>query len=381
MILYEHEGKTLLEAAGIMVPKSQLVSGAKEPLAIPVPCILKAQTLSGKRAKAGGIIKVASQREIDVALKKLFSQVVNGEEVTRVLIEEVIEYEQAYYLSFSYDSESRQLALAWSAAGGTNVEENKVDKVILDILNPNLPTNLPLPQDLLAKLLKIFLDQDCLLLEINPLVKSGNTWVALDAKIKLDDAAMARHQERHYAPRSVAGHRLTEREAAARAIDEGDHRGTAGSAYLDLEGDIAVLASGGGASLVAMDALLSAGGKAANYTEYSGNPPREKVERLTEIVLSKPGLKGLWIIGAVANFTDIHETLSGIVDGLRVIRQKLNIKLDFPIVVRRGGPRAPEALAMLRGISEFDFIVSGPEQSIEQSAKVMVERSTVYSKK
>ena len=102
--------------------------------------------------------------------------------------------------------------------------------------------------------------------------------------------------------------------------------------------------------------------------------------RLTEIVLSKPGLKGLWIVGAVANFTDIYETLSGIVDGLRIVRQKLGIKLDFPIVVRRGGPRTPEAFAMLKNVTDFDLTVFGPEQSIEQSAKVMVERSAAYVK-
>lgn len=374
MILYEFEAKTLLEAAGLAVPKSQLLSGPDEVLTLPIPVILKAQTLSGKRAQSGGIIEINEKKELSPVLNHLF-------ELGKVLVEELIEYDQAYYLSFSYDTDSRRLILAWSDEGGTDIENRKTNQIGIDILNPNLPTDLPIPEELLARCLKIFLMEDCLLLEINPLVKVGSTWVALDAKIKLDDAAMVRHKERQYPPRSIAGHRLTEREVAARSIDGGDHRGTAGSAYFDLEGDIAVLASGGGASLVAMDALIAAGGKPANYTEYSGNPPREKVERLTEIVLSKPGLSGLWIVGAVANFTDIYETISGIVDGLLAVRSKPGLKLDFPIVVRRGGPRAPEALAMLRNVSNFNFIVAGPEQSIEQSAKVMVECGSTYDKK
>ena len=217
-------------------------------------------------------------------------------------------------------------------------------------------------------------------MEINPLVKTKEgLWVALDAKIKLDDTALKRHEEWQFPPRSVPGYSPSQREIEAKKIDESDYRGTAGSAYFDLEGDIAVLASGGGASLTAMDALLKAGGKPANYTEYSGNPPKEKVTKLTKIVLSKPNLHGLWVVGAVANFTDIYETLSGFIEGFRQAQNELRTKFDFPIVIRRGGPRDKEAFEMLREVKDFDLHLYGEETSITESAKIMAELAEKYA--
>jgi len=213
-------------------------------------------------------------------------------------------------------------------------------------------------------------------LEINPLVinKKGEV-VALDAKIKTDENASARHPTWNFPPRSIPGYLPTEREIKAKKIDEGDYRGTAGSTYFDLPGDVAVLASGGGASLTAMDALLKAGGKPSNYTEYSGNPPKEKVEKLTKIVLSKPGINGLWVVGAVANFTDIDNTLSGFIEALRTVKPRPK----FPIVIRRGGPRDKEAFEMLKKVKDFDLYLYGQEISITESAKIMAKEAKKYA--
>jgi citryl-CoA synthetase large subunit len=130
---------------------------------------------------------------------------------------------------------------------------------------------------------------------------------------------------------------------AAKKIDEGEayYRGTAGK-YIELDGDIAMILNGGGASIANMDALINVGLKPANYTEYSGNPPREKVYQLAKVVLSKPGLRGLWMAGVVANFTNIKETFLGIIDALD------EIKPAYPIVVRRDGPESKEAFELLR---------------------------------
>jgi succinyl-CoA synthetase beta subunit len=141
------------------------------------------------------------------------------------------------------------------------------------------------------------------------------------------------------------------------------------------------MSSGGGASLTAMDALIKNGGKPANYTEYSGNPSKEKVQKLTKVVLSKPDLHGLWIVGAVANFTDVYETLSGIIEGLRETEKELGRKFDFPIVIRRGGPRDKEAFEMLRQVKDFDLHLYGEETSISQSAEIMARLAKEYSQK
>ncbi|MEK7551837.1 MAG: ATP citrate lyase citrate-binding domain-containing protein [Patescibacteria group bacterium] len=383
MILFEHEGKELLKSAGINIPRGELLKSEKDKISISFPLVLKAQVLSGKRALRGGIVMVENKDSLSNSLKKIFNLKTFGEPVQAVLAEEKIPYKKSFYLSFSYDTNFRSAVLSWSHEGGTGVEERKVNIIPFDIRKIVFPKDMPFPVEILELLVKIFLENDCLLLEINPLVsfldKTGKEkWCALDAKVNLDDTAGGRHKNWQYSPRNSG--KVSEREIAAKKIDEGDHRGTAGSSFVDLEGDIAILASGGGASLVAMDTLLSLGGKPANYTEYSGNPPREKVLRLTEIVLSKPNLKGLWIIGAVANFTDIYETLSGVIEGIRSIEKKTGKKFDFPIIIRRGGPREKEAFSMLKEVKDLNIKFSGREISIAESAKIVMEETKRYAK-
>lgn len=387
MILYEFEGKRLLSQSGILVPKSQLLTFASDQVKLSLPLVLKAQVLSGNRAKSGGILKVQTPEDLETSLKKLFGMELNQEKIEKVLIEEMIEVDQEYYLSLTYDTDKRTVILTISQEGGTGVEDRKVNAIGINLLNPI--TNLfqgqvfGLPQSLINKFIEIFLKEDCLLLEINPLVKTKNSeWIALDAKIKLDDDAKFRHEGWDFPPRSAPGHTLTSNEIEAKKIDQGDYRGTAGSAYFDLPGDIAILSSGGGVSLTALDTLLKFGGKPANYTEYSGNPPKEKVVKLTKIVLNKPNIHGLWIIGTVAaNFTDIYETLSGIIEGLREVEKELDKKFDFPIVIRRGGPREEEAFAMLRQVHDFNLTLQGEETSITQSAQVMADLATKYQER
>lgn len=380
MILYEFEGKHLLKKFGITVPKSQLLTSAKDIVNLEPPLIAKVQVLSGKRKDAGGILEIKSVKDVS-RIYNMFGKVINKEKVDKVLVEEKIEIDKEYYFSLSYDTKIRGPVVSFSASGGTGIEDRgvevyKVDPILFDL---GLPKNHKIPKEVLDTmhaLIKIFFSLDLLLLEINPLVvdKYGNV-VSLDAKIKTDDSAAVKHPDWNFPPRSIPGYVPTSREVKAKKIDEGDYRGTAGSTYFDLPGDIAVLASGGGASLTAMDALLAAGGKPANYTEYSGNPPKEKVKKLTEIVLSKAGLNGLWVVGAVANFTDIYETLGGFIEALRSI----NPKPKIPIVIRRGGPRDAEAFEMLKKVKEFDLHLYGQEISITESAKIMAKEAKKYA--
>lgn len=371
MLLYEFEGKQLFKNCGINVPASQLIESTDQEITLKPPLVLKAQVLSGKRAAAGGIVKVqgAGYR---VQLEELFKKTINNEKVEKILVEEVVAIEKEYYLSFSYSTETRGSVMTFGE-GGTGVEGKGVKTYPVDILTgfkgENLPEEL---QDVAKKLWEVFTKYDLELAEINPLVidKNGKAW-ALDAKVILDDDGDFR-RELKFPERNLFGRPPTEAEIEARKIDEGDHRGTAGSVYWNLPGDIAVIAAGGGGSIVNMDALLALGGKPANYTEHSGNPPKEKIKRLTEIVLSKPGLKGCWFVGGTANFTDIYETLMGFVEGLREIKPKPT----YPIVIRRGGPRDKEAFEMLKKVAKeagYDFHIYGRETPMTQTAKVMVE--------
>ena len=395
MILYEFEGKKLLKNSGINVPDSQLITqedSGQARMTIDTPCVLKAQVLSGKRAQSGGIIKVDSGQSVENSLKRILGKTINKEKVEKVLVEEMVEYSgPEYYVSISYDTETRGPILTVTESGGSGVEEREVQTFAIDpltqsvILSETKNISFAGAQDdnlktVIEKLIKLFFEQDMLLLEINPLVQTKDgKWTALDAKVKLDDSAVSKHEEWQFPPRSAPGHNPTKNEIEAKKIDEGDYRGVAGSTYFDLDGDIAVLSSGGGVSLTAMDALIKEGGKPGNFTEYSGNPPKEKVVKLTKVVLNKPNIHGLWVIGTVAaNFTDIYETLSGFVEGLRELKSQ-GVKLDMPIVIRRGGPRDKEAFEMLRTVSDFNLILQSEETSIAESAKTMATEAKRYA--
>lgn len=378
MILYEFEGKKILAEYGVSVPKSSIITQKDGEIDIKAPLFLKGQVLSGKRKVAGGIISVENDENVQSEISSLFGKTINGEKVQTILAEEKINFKSEYYFSISYSSEYRSPVITFSETGGTGIEDRGADVIQVDPISQKFDET-KLPKEVLPivpLLLKAFFECDFLLLEINPLVLTiDNKLMALDAKVKIDDCALDRHKTWAFPPRSAPGHSATKREIEAKKIDENDYRGTAGSAYFDLPGDIAILASGGGGSLTAMDALIAAGGHPANYTEYSGNPPKEKVEKLTQIVLSRENLNGLWIVGAIANFTNIYETLSGFLEALR----KITPKPKYPIVIRRGGPHDKEAFDMLKKVKDFDFHLYGEETSITKSAKIMADLAQKYA--
>ena len=375
MNLYEFEGKQLLAKYGLRIPKGVVVRRgedaifAYENLGV-ADVVVKAQVLSGKRGKNNGIIFCSNSEEVKKAVDELFQKNIRGQYVAAVLLEEKLAIEEEHYISIVYDTTTKQPILLYTEAGGMDIEDvahEKIKKIALDIRQENLLVSLPYARELW----KCFLTEDTRQIEINPLVRTvGGEWVAADAKIALDEDAFYRHEEwKNLESRTMLGRLPTERELVVKKIDEGEgyYRGTAGK-YIEMDGDIAILFSGGGASIANMDALIKAGLKPANYTEYSGNPPREKVYALAKIVLSKPGLRGLWIAGGVANFTNIAETFHGIADALD------EIKPTYPIVVRRAGPfedegrRLIEECAARNGLTMQFF---GKETSMSDTAQVL----------
>lgn len=376
MNLYEWEGKELLRKYGIKTPRGVLArsgeeaAAAYESLGMP-QAVVKAQVLSGRRGKGGGIVFVDSPDEARSVAERLFSAEVCGQRATAVLVEERIAIEKEEYVSITYDTASRQPVLVTSKQGGMEIEavaDSAVRRRALDVRSEALREDGFFAEELW----RLFLGEDARLTEINPIVRThSGDWIAADAKIVLDDDAFFRHADRDFEPRTMMGRPPTEREVAVAKIDEGEtyYRGTAGK-YVELDGDVAVLFSGGGASISSMDALMQTGLRPANYTEYSGNPPRDKVAALARAVLSKPGLRGLWIAGGVANFTDIAETFAGIADALDEVRPK------YPIVVRRAGPneavgrRFVEECAKRNGLRIKIF---GKEVSMSETARVLAD--------
>lgn len=377
MNLYEFEGKKLFAKHGIATPTGVVVRRGDdvrskiEELEIK-NFVVKAQVLSGKRGKNNGIKFCDSVEEAVTACEELFNVNIRGQYVSALLVEEKLDIAEERYLSITYDTNKKQPVVIYSRQGGIDIEdvpEEKIEKYWEDIRQEKIQAVVPLAQELW----NCFLAEDTRLVEINPLVKTADgRWVAADAKVAIDDDAFYRHEEwKELEPRTMMGRLPTEREIAVKKIDEGEkyYQGTAGK-YIELDGDIAMILNGGGASIANMDALIKVGLKPANYTEYSGNPPREKVYNLAKIVLSKPGLRGLWMAGVVANFTNVKETFLGIIDALD------ETKPTYPIVVRRDGPESQEAMELMHECAKRNNLhikLFTKETSMGDTARVLAE--------
>lgn len=350
MKLYEYEGKKLFEKYGIAIPRSMVLKTGREKIPAVSAFVLKAQILSGERKRYGGVLFSHAGQDVKKVAARLLGSMLRGEKVGAVLAEERVPAAAEYYVSVSYDTDARAPVLSLSPAGGSEILRAHISPI--DMV-PGMPhffirnalyqarfprEDVPPLVSVIQNLWRLFLAEHALLAEINPLFRTQDgKFIAGDAKIILDDEKL----------------KPTERR------------------FLELGGDIAILASGGGASLVNIDALLHYGGKPANYTEYSGNPPAAVVRDLTVRVLSQKNLKGCWVVGGTANFTDIFETLSGFIAGLRLLPKKPL----YPIVIRRDGPRKKEAFEMLANIAKkegYDFHLFGKETPMSESAKIMV---------
>lgn len=353
MNLYEFQGKELFDTYHIPTPQRVLIRNARDKILFSGPYVIKAQVLFGDRKSVGGIIFAPTPRAAKKQIQTLLGADFRGERVASVLVEEHVQSQDEYYVAFTYDTASRGPVLMLSSRGGSGISEASlfpIDPVWgessrMACFRNALRKSGFLSQDiaplttLISSLWQLFFDEYALLAEINPLLKtSPKRFVAGDAKIILDDEKLKPNERR----------------------------------FFDLKGDIAILASGGGASLLNIDTLMSFGGKPANYTEYSGNPPAQVVRDLTLRVLRQKGLKGCWVVGGTANFTDIYETMRGFLDGLGEIKPKPR----YPFVIRRDGPRFDEAVTMLQAAAikhKYDFHIFGSELSMSESARVMVD--------
>ncbi len=376
MRLYEYESKSLLKKHEIAVPNSVLLSEkASSPF---LPCVVKAQVLFGKRADLGGIKICRTKEQADDAISRLLNSSLKEEQVKSVLAEELVETEKQFYVSFLFDTDSRSSVLLFSAEGGTGIELQKnVQKLVINALaglseadSKNFLKEHSSLAPLLVSLWNVFAKEDCKLLEINPIAQTKSGFVCLDAHIELDDFAVGRHKDWQYGERPASiGRLLTEREKLVKTANDADYKGTV--KYLELDGDIAFLAAGGGGSITCMDSLIDAGGKPANYTEFGGNPTDEKMYVLTKQAITKPGIKGCWIVGAIANFSRVDTMMAGIVRAFEEVKPK------FPIVVRRSGQYEKEGKAILLEAAKkhgWDVEVYGAETPLTATAKIIVEK-------
>ncbi len=374
MRLFEHEAKKICEAAGFAIPSGLRVSRGTDIAPVKGKRWLKAQVLSGNRFGAGLVVPVGPGEDPNPRAGEMFQKIDALHQVDNGLfLEDEIACDQAWYVSLTWDRATRMPICHVRSGGGTGIEERSRDgfdgsRVFAESFDWSF---CGIPQEgidsfraHLVKLFDLFVSEELTLFEINPLawvdkpsamlgaglhlaepsqtlrdLKSRayhrfGIWYALDAKATTDGRA----DEAHKRPlRSQTGLMATPWEENIRKVLESvGTRGTFGMPQ-ELAGDILPLLSGGGASLVAMDALLEVGGAPAAYVEYSGNPAREAVRALASAAMTKLGLKGIWVAGGTANFTDIADTVAGILEAYE------SAGLHVPMVIRRDGPNAERA--------------------------------------
>lgn len=360
--LLENHSKQLLAQHQIPVPRHFVATTAEEAgeqaQALGCEVVLKALVPVGKRGKAGAIKFASTPALARQAAGQLLGTSVRHYPVEKVLVEEKIAIERELFVSFTIDKMARRTAVLASSAGGIDVEEisskhPELMRVVYADPYKGLPefrakeiwaelglqgAALRQAADILIKLYRVFVQYDCTVLEINPLAltKEGKA-IAAASVMGVDDGAMYRHPELSEFVQlgsDRAWRPLTALEKQAVEVNEADpYRGTA--RYTEMDGgDIGFMCSGGGGSLTMFDALRYFGGQPANYTEFGGNPPEQKVYGLVKVILSKPGVRGLFVAGNITNNTQVDLVASGIV---RALKDKGIDPAKFPVVVRYAG--------------------------------------------
>jgi len=357
----EHAAKPLLRAVGIETPKGALVTtpdDAARAAADIGPCVVKAQVPTGKRGKAGGIKLAKDAAEAKLHASAILGLSIGDYKVERLLVEAQVPIAHEFYASVLNDPASKGPLLLFSAQGGMDIEEiaashpDALVRLPVDIrkgldraalakaLPPQIPCDRGALVDLLARLYQAYADTDAELLEINPLVvtKDGRL-MALDCKFVLDDSAVPR---REALAKSGSPEILTALEERAKPL---------GLKFIELDGEVGVLANGAGLTMTTMDAVRHFGGRPANFMEIGGES-YTKAKPALELVLANPNVKCLLVnfCGAFAR-TDVMA--QGVIDAW------LDLKPKIPIIFTIHGTGEDEAIAMVQerlGITPHDLM-------------------------
>lgn len=392
MRLYEFEGKRLFRAWGLPVPEGEFAADTEEAVkaapGIGFPVMVKVQVLRGGRGKGGGIMAVKDENELRNFCEKMKREGFQGTPVKGFLVERKLDIQREFYLGITVDEISKRHVLLFTE-GGVDVEElAKGKKVWRYEIDPFLGVKPFAMKAFFSKagmsgkllldisgiairLYELYSKIDGITAEINPLVITGDgNLLCADSRIEIDDDAIPRQRENlkkfDIPLREEKEREPTELEIKAREIDQLDHRGVAGR-VVEFDGEIALIIGGGGASLTVFDAILRFGGKPANYCEIGGNPTVKKVQKLTELLLSKKGIKGVAVITNVLSNTRVDLVARGVIKGL------LSRGIDpsrFPIVFRVPGSWEEEGFKILEkyGIKYFTR-----EHTMDEAAKYIVE--------
>ena len=372
MNLEEHAAKQyVLVPAGILTPKGRVCRTAEQASAVVAdigPSVVKAQVPTGKRGKSGGIKLVHTPEEAAKAAREILQMDIGGYPVTSVLVEQLCPIEREFYAAVLIDVSSRSPMVLFSTEGGMDIEEvaerhpDAIRRAIVDIHRgfgasdaANMLEGLQLGAaagkiaEVLAGLYAIFGSKDAELVEINPLalLKDGRV-VALDCKFVLDDSSATRQPDLARVAAPVKMTVLEERGAAH------------GLKFIQLDGNVGVLANGAGLTMTTMDVIDHFGGRPANFLEIGGEA-YTKSEIALGLVLANPGVKSL-----VVNFCGAFARTDVMADG--VVKAWKNLKPKVPVFFSIHGTGEDEAVKLVReelGIEPFDFMEDAVKAAVE----------------
>jgi succinyl-CoA synthetase beta subunit len=300
-----------------------------------------------------------------------------GRKVNKVLIEEGMDIRKELYLSMLVDRETQSVAVLASTEGGMDIEEvaaRTPEKILRETVDPSVgilpfqtlrlahglavakvdPRLVRPTAALIANLYHTFVAEDCSLLEINPLVLTGDGRVlALDAKINFDDNAMFRHQD------NAAMRDLDEEEPLEIEASEADLN------YIKLDGTIGCMVNGAGLAMGTMDIIKAEGGEPANFLDVGGGATEERVETAFRIITSDPNVKAI-LINIFGGIVRCDVVAQGVVNAFKAVG------VEVPVVVRLEGTNAEQAREIINqsGMGDRLSMAGGLHEAARQSVAV-----------
>ncbi|MFC6650323.1 MULTISPECIES: ADP-forming succinate--CoA ligase subunit beta [Paenibacillus] len=363
MNIHEYQGKEVLKKYGVAVPNGKVAYTVDEAVeaaaALGTPVVVvKAQIHAGGRGKAGGVKVAKNSDEVRAYAAEILGKTLvthqtgpEGKVVKRLLIEEGCQIVKEYYIGLVVDRTSGRVVMMASEEGGTEIEEvaaTHPEKIFKEIIDPavglqtfqarKLAYSIAIPSELVNKAVKFmqalylaFVDKDCSIAEINPLVVTadGNV-MALDAKLNFDSNSLFRHKD------------ILE----LRDLDEEDAKEIEASkfdlSYIALDGNIGCMVNGAGLAMATMDIIKYYGGEPANFLDVGGGATTEKVTEAFKIILSDDKVNGIFvnIFGGIMR-CDVIAT--GVVEAAR------QLGLTKPLVVRLEGTNVALGKEILAG--------------------------------
>ncbi len=379
MNVLEHVAKALaLAPYGIAIPAGRACATPEEAGAAAAElgaAAVKAQVPAGKRGKSGGVRMADTPEQASAAARAILGMAIGGHTVSTVLVERRASIVREFYAAVLQDAASRSPLVLFSTEGGMDIEEIAAERpasmrrrevalsagfgeadalAMLDGLDVGAAAPVAA---VLAGLYRAFTGTDAELIEVNPLaLLADGSVVALDCKLVVDDAALYRQPE-------------LARRGSEEAATELERRGQAlGLKFIQLDGNVGVLANGAGLTMTTMDVIRNQGGRPANFLEIGGDA-YTKAEPALALVLANPGVRSL-----IVNFCGAYARTDVMAEG--VVRAWEALKPDIPVFFSIHGTGEDEAVALVRqrlGLQPYDIMEDAVRAAVEAAAEPVTE--------